>query len=91
MVAEIDDDLLYVVNSLLRIDVMYVLASVDFARNYEISEMLCKKSSDVSRIIKGLLEHDLVDFKTNNNYNFYFLTEKGEKVVDELRQYHGTD
>lgn len=91
MAKKIDNDLLYVTNSLLRIDVMYLLESAGFARNYEIAEMLCRKSTNVSRIVKGLCEHDLVDFETNNGFNFYFLTEKGKEIVNKLRHYHGLD
>ena len=49
MAKKIDNDLLYVTNSLLRIDVMYLLESAGFARNYEIAEMLCRKSTILKR------------------------------------------
>lgn len=91
MIMELDENFLYVINSLRRIDVMYVLSSVEFARNYEIADILCITTGRASAITKELLDHDLITFVTFNNHRLYSLTQKGEEIVKKLKDYHGTN
>lgn len=88
---ELDDDFLYVTNSLRRMDVMYVLGSVEFARNYEIADILCISAANVSNITKGLSDHGLLESCKSKKYKVYSLSEKGRKIVQKLRDYHGID
>jgi predicted transcriptional regulator len=91
MTVDVDEDFLYVTNSLRRIDVMYVLVSVDFARNYEIADILCISSAHTSIYTKGLEEHDLVESKKVKNYKVYSLTDKGRDMLQKLKDYHGIE
>lgn len=87
----VDEEFLYVTNSLRRMDVMYVLGAVDFARNYEIADILCMRTSHVSTITKDLQDHGLVESVKSKNYKVYSLTEKGRNLFKQLREYHGIE
>ena len=87
----VDEDFLYITNSLRRMDVMYVLGSVDFARNYEIADILCISTAHVSTITKDLQEHGLVESIKSKNYKVYSLTEKGKDMLKKLKDYHGIE
>ena len=89
MMSDVDEDFLYVTNSLRRMDVMYVLGSVDFARNYEIADILCISSAHASIYTKDLEEHNLVESKKSKNYKVYSLTNKGKEILQKLKDYHG--
>lgn len=91
MATDNDEDFFYVTNSLRRIDVMYVLGSVDFARNGEIADILCMRAAHVSNITRGLADHGLLNVKKMNKYKIYSLSKKGEYIVQKLKQYHGID
>lgn len=89
--TDIDEDFIFVTNSLRRIDVMYVLGSLDFARNSEIADILCISSANVSTITKKLAEHGLLDSTIHQKYKIYSLSDKGKEIVKKLKDYHGIE
>jgi len=91
MTTDIDEDFFYVTNSLRRMDVMYVLGSVDFARNGEIADILCISAANVSNITRGLAKHGLLNTQKSEKYKIYSLSDKGKDIVQKLRIYHGID
>ena len=91
MTTEIDEDFFYVTNSLRRMDVMYVLGAVDFARNSEIADILCTRPAYVSTITRELAKHGLLDTKKSEKYKIYSLSEKGQQIVQKLKSYHGIE
>lgn len=86
-----DEDFIFVINALRRIDVMYMLSAVDFAKSSEIADILCMDRGNVFKVLNPLIEHNLVGSKKYKRYNFYFLTDKGKKMMPKLRDYHGIE
>lgn len=89
MTANIDEDFLYVTNSFRRVDIIRLLASIGFARNYEIADILCIKRSYVSTVLKDLSEHEIITSAKTKQYAVYSLTEKGKKINQKLENYYG--
>jgi DNA-binding MarR family transcriptional regulator len=91
MSVDVDEDFLYVTNSLRRMDVMYVLGAVDFAKNNEIADILCIGTAHTSTITKDLEKHNLLESKKIQNYKIYSLTDKGKDMLKKLKDYHGIE
>lgn len=86
---DLSDDFFYVTNSVRRMDVMYLLESLHFSRNSEIAYMLNMSCSYVSIITKELVKRKLLKVQKNKQYSIFSLTDKGEEMVRQLRDYHG--
>ena len=85
-----DEGLIYVTSSLRRIDIMYFLNDVPFARNSEISEICGLHPSYLTRTLQSLQKHNLVaSKKVEGKYKVFFLTKEGRNMVKRLREYHG--
>ena len=82
-------DFLYVTDSLYRIDILYLLDSIDYARNYEIANILHLAQTHTFQILDGLCSRDIVQSEKVESYRIYFLTNKGKELVKKIRGYHG--
>jgi predicted transcriptional regulator len=85
----VDEDFVYVTNSLNRIDIVYLLDAIDAARNYEVADILCLTPANVLLLADGLNEHGIIDSTKVGKSRIYSLTQKGKQIANKLRDYHG--
>ena len=85
----VDEDLAYVTNSLHRIDIIYLLDSIDSARNYEIADLLCLSATRVLNVSNGLVDHGFLTSEKVGKSRIYSITQKGKDIANKLRDYHG--
>lgn len=87
-----DPDFIFVTNSLHRIDVLYLLSSVESARNYEVADILCLPPARVLRTCNELSARGIINSEKIGKSRFYSLTDKGKKIVIKLKEeYHGIE
>lgn len=87
-----DEDFIYVTNSLHRIDIIYLLDSIESARNYEIADILCLPPANVLKTANELSERNIINSEKIGKSRIYSLTDKGKKIVSKLKEdYHGIE
>lgn len=86
-----EEDFIFVTNSFRRVDILCALDELKFARNYEIADMLLLRQANTSSMLNKLVEHELVCKEKVENRSIYSLSDRGQKVVDRLKDYYGTN
>ena len=86
-----DEDFIYVTNSLHRIDIVYLLDSIESARNYEVADILGLTPANVLQLADGLNQHNIIDSVKIGKSRIYSLTKKGKDIACKLREYHGIE
>ena len=91
MEEQIDKELIYVTDSLYRMDIVYLLSTINCARNYEIANILNMAQSHVSAIAKGLSKHQIINSEKVGRSRVYSLTNKGKQIAEKMKDYHGIE
>ena len=88
---EEDEAFLYVTNSFRRVDVLFALSELGYARNYEVAGMLLLKQSNTLSVLGQLESYDFEKKEKVDKRMIYSLTDSGKDMVQKLKDYYGTD